>query len=211
MTAFELSRERLDANEARNSLPRFDPRIDKDLDPHPLYDQYRDNDPINWGLPNDPRFGGMWYLFRHSDCHQLFRMGLDEDSPIGGMPSKLGWDFGAGAPDATKDYFEMRKRFLTAQDPPDHTRVRATVSKWFSAKRVEECRPRIEEVVNEMIDEIEAEGAAGFDFVEKIAAPLPLILISELMGYRSPIETTSTIFRPDSAPGSTSTGHGTRY
>jgi cytochrome P450 StaP len=186
MTAFGLDETRSESNERRNSLPRFDPRQEFDDDPYPLYAQYREHDPVNWGLPNDPRFAGLWYLFRHQDCHQLFRIGLQDPCPIGGMPSKLGWRFGAGAPDAAQDYFDLRSRFLTAQDPPDHTRVRGAISQWFAPKRIEDCKPRIEQIVRQLLDDIEADGDNGFDFVEKLAYPLPLLVISELMGV--PIE-----------------------
>jgi cytochrome P450 len=181
-TAFGLDEARIAENEASNSLPPFDPAADATVDPYPLYRRYREQDPIHWGRPNDPRFAGLWYLFRHADCHALFRIGLQDPCPIGGMPSKVGWEFGAGAPELAQDYFEMRSRFLTAQDPPDHTRVRGAISHWFAPKRIEDCRPRIEALVGGLLDDIEAGGSERFDFVEKLAYPLPLLVISELMG-----------------------------
>jgi cytochrome P450 len=184
--AFSMGDSRVTENCGTNVLPQFDPVFDSAIDPYPIYAKYREHDPIHWGLPNDPRYGGLWYLFRHEDCHQLFRIGLQTPCPIGGMPSKIGWSFGAGAPPEAQDYFEMRSRFLTAQDPPDHTRVRGAISQWFAPKRVEECKPRIEEVVRALLDEVEADGSDHFDFVEKIAYPLPLLMISELMGV--PVE-----------------------
>jgi len=80
VTAFEIDAVRTEANEQRNTLPPFDPRLEFDADPHPVYARYRQEDPINWGLPNDPRFAGLWYLFRHEDCHNLFRIGLEDSS-----------------------------------------------------------------------------------------------------------------------------------
>src|SRR5262245_47406239 len=184
--AFALDDARIADNVATNRLAQFDPAIDAAADPYPIYAEYRELDPVHWGLPNDPRYGGLWYLFRHEDCHQLFRIGLETPCPIGGMPSKVGWSFGAGAPSEAQDYFEMRSRFLTAQDPPEHTRVRGAISQWFAPKRIEQCRPRIEEVVTRLLDDVEASGADRFDFVEKVAYPLPLLIISELMGV--PVE-----------------------
>jgi cytochrome P450 len=184
--AFEVDGARAEANLARNKVPQFDPAFEAALDPYPIYTKYRESDPIHWGLPNDPRYAGLWYLFRHADCHQLFRIGLETPCPIGGMPSKVGWSFGAGAPAEAQDYFDMRSRFLTAQDPPDHTRVRSAISQWFAPKRIEDCKPRIEEVVRDLLDKIEDDGADHFDFVQKLAYPLPLLIISELMGV--PVE-----------------------
>jgi cytochrome P450 len=185
-STFELDESRRAENKAMNVLPQFNPALETATDPYPIYAKYRERDPIHWGLPNDPRYGGLWYLFRHEDCHHLFRIGLETPCPIGGMPSKVGWSFGAGAPSEAQDYFEMRSRFLTAQDPPDHTRVRGAISQWFAPKRIEACKPRIEEVVRGLVDEIEADGADRFDFVEMVAYPLPLLIISELMGV--PVE-----------------------
>ena len=184
--AFALDDARNTDNVAANRLPQFDPAMEAAADPYPIYAEYRELDPVHWGLPNDPRYGGLWYLFRHEDCNRLFRIGLDTPCPIGGMPSKVGWSFGAGAPPEAQDYFDMRSRFLTAQDPPDHTRVRGAISQWFAPKRVEAYKPRIEEVVRGLFDEIEADGDERFDFVERIAYPLPLLMISELMGV--PVE-----------------------
>ncbi len=186
MSPFDLDESRTSANDARNTLPKFDPRMEFDADPYPEYERFRTVDPVHWGLPNDPRYAGLWYLFGHQDCHQLFRLGMQESSPIGGMPSKLGWTFGEGAPEAAQPYFDMRSRFLTAQDPPDHTRVRGAVSQWFSTKRIEQCKPRIEELVRELLDGIEDDSDNAFDFVEKLAYPLPLLVMSELMGV--PVE-----------------------
>ena len=181
-----LDESRLAENLATNSLPQFNPAFEAATDPYPIYAHYREHDPIHWGLPNDHRYGGLWYLFRHEECSQLFRIGLATPCPIGGMPSKVGRSFGTGAPPEAQDYFEMRSRFLTARDPPDHTRVRGAISQWFTPKRVEACKPRIEEVVGGLLDEIATDGDDRFDFVEKVAYPLPLLMISELMGV--PVE-----------------------
>jgi cytochrome P450 len=184
--AFGLDSARMAQNLAGNRLPQFDPVLDVAADPYAIYARYREQDPVHWGLPNDPRYGGLWYLFAHEDCNQLFRIGLETPCPIGGMPSKVGWSFGAGAPAEAQDYFEMRARFLTAQDPPDHTRVRGAISQWFKPQRIEECKPRIDELLDGLLDDVEASGTGHFDFVEQVAYPLPLLVISELMGV--PVE-----------------------
>jgi len=65
-------------------------------------------------------------------------------------------------------------------DPPDHTRVRGLVSKAFTPRRVAELRPRIEAIVTTLLDSIE--GAGAFDLIDAVAAPLPAIVIAELLG-----------------------------
>ncbi len=182
MTTFSLDTDRVAQNLASNALPQFDPGLPIDHDPYPDYARYRHEDPVHWGKPHDPRLPGVWYLFSHADCQALFRLGLGVECPIGGMPAKLGWDFGADVPEAAVDYFEFRKRFLTAQDPPDHTRVRSVVAKHFTPQSIEALRPRIEQIVGSMLDAVEAHGTESVDIVQLLASPLPLLVISEVMG-----------------------------
>lgn len=65
-------------------------------------------------------------------------------------------------------------------DPPDHTRVRKLLEAAFTAHRVKELEPRIERVVNELIDEIADRGA--MDAVKDFAQPLTIRIICEQLG-----------------------------
>jgi len=182
MTTFHLDQSRVEANLAGNTLPQYNPGDPIDVDPYPIYAEYRRADPIHWGKPHDPRLPGVWYLFNHADCAELFHLGIGANCPIGGMPAKLGWDFGADVPEGAVDYFDLRKRFLTAQDPPDHTRVRSVIGKFFTPKSIEAYRPRVEQIVSSMLDVIVEQGPGPFDIVELLASPLPLLVVSEVMG-----------------------------
>ncbi len=73
---------------------------------------------------------------------------------------------------------------LLNMDDPDHTRLRRLVSRAFTARRVEELRGRVQEVVDERIDAIGPRGSA--DLVADFAAPIPFTVISELLGI--PVE-----------------------
>jgi cytochrome P450 len=66
------------------------------------------------------------------------------------------------------------------RDPPDHTRLRAPVSQAFTARRIEQLRGRIEAVCAELLDAV-PEGAS-FDLVRAYALPIPLAVVSELLG-----------------------------
>jgi len=70
---------------------------------------------------------------------------------------------------------------ILAMDPPNHTRIRRLVSMAFTARRVAELRPRIEEVVNGLLDDIERKGPPA-DLVEDLALPLPITIITDLLG-----------------------------
>ncbi len=60
---------------------------------------------------------------------------------------------------------------LLMLDPPKHDRIRSLVNRAFTPRVVEELRPRIENVVEELLDDAAAQG--GMDLVEGLAAPLP--------------------------------------
>ncbi|MFI0352354.1 cytochrome P450 [Actinomadura sp. 9N407] len=106
---------------------------------------------------------GLWVSTSHALCEQVLR-----DPRFGHRPENGGlW----------RDSPMRRRSFLT-MDPPDHTRLRRLVSKAFTPRLIERLRPRAEELVAELLD-----GARGeIDVIETLAYPLPVILISELLG-----------------------------
>jgi cytochrome P450 len=65
-------------------------------------------------------------------------------------------------------------------DGPDHTRLRRLVSAAFTRRRIEGLAPRIQRIADELLDEVAA--ADRFDLIPAYAAPLPLIVICELLG-----------------------------
>jgi cytochrome P450 len=74
-------------------------------------------------------------------------------------------------------------RHMLTVDPPDHTRLRGLVSKAFSPRRIEGLRPRIQMIVDDLLDGIAAEGPdSRVDLVARFAFPLPFTVICELLG-----------------------------
>jgi cytochrome P450 len=65
-------------------------------------------------------------------------------------------------------------------DPPDHTRLRALVSQAFTPRRVEQMRPRVQSIADELLDEVVAQGA--MDLIVDYALPLPVRVICDLLG-----------------------------
>jgi cytochrome P450 len=65
-------------------------------------------------------------------------------------------------------------------DPPVHTRLRKLVSKAFTPRAVEELRPRIQDIVNQLLDDVADKGE--MDLVQALSYPLPVIVISEMLG-----------------------------
>ncbi|MGP3999041.1 cytochrome P450 family protein [Streptomyces sp. 8N706] len=71
-------------------------------------------------------------------------------------------------------------RNMLQVDPPDHTRLRALVSRQFTARRIAELRPRIERISAGLLDAMAPSGRA--DLVSAYAFPLPITVICELLG-----------------------------
>jgi cytochrome P450 len=66
-------------------------------------------------------------------------------------------------------------------NPPDHTRLRRLVSSSFTARRVQALRPRIAQMVQDLLVRMEGE----VDFIAAFAFPLPVNVIGELLGVPS--------------------------
>jgi cytochrome P450 len=69
-------------------------------------------------------------------------------------------------------------------DPPDHTRLRSLVGHFFTPRAIEQWRERIQQITDELIDMVEAQVCV--DLIDALAFPLPLTVISEMLGL--PVE-----------------------
>ena len=78
------------------------------------------------------------------------------------------------------DLQALFERVMLFADPPDHTRLRRIVGKAFTPRTVEDMRPRIAATVDRLLDAVAADG--GADLVEALAFPLPVTVISEMLG-----------------------------
>jgi cytochrome P450 len=72
---------------------------------------------------------------------------------------------------------------ILSMDPPDHTRLRRLVGQAFTARRIEELRPRVTEIVSELLDQMEQHGPPA-DVVEMLGRQLPSAVICEVLGVR---------------------------
>jgi cytochrome P450 len=78
-------------------------------------------------------------------------------------------------------------RHMLSVDPPDHSRLRRLVSTAFTPRRVEALRPRVQAIVDELLDSIAAAGPqARVDLVAGFAFPMPFTVICELLGVPQP-------------------------
>ncbi|MGH3159187.1 MAG: cytochrome P450, partial [Streptosporangiaceae bacterium] len=152
--------------------PLFDPFAPGFTDnPYPQYAAVRAAAPV-YQSPF-----GFWLLTRYEEVSWLLRAGLSVedrniiDSPLQQLRDELYGDQ-AGVP---ADGLSMLDR-----DPPDHTRLRKLVSKAFTPRSIEALRPRITELVDGMLDEIDRQRRV--DLVETLAFPLPFAVIAEMLG-----------------------------
>ena len=106
--------------------------------------------------------GGVWGISRHADIKEI-STDPDTYSNAGGI-----------RPDA--DAFPM----MIDTDAPEHVRRRRLVSEGFTPGRIKEAEPGIRAICDSIIDKVCESGSA--DFVRDIAAPLPMIVIGDLLG-----------------------------
>jgi len=80
----------------------------------------------------------------------------------------------------TAAFDQTEKYSLLTLEPPAHTRLRTLVNRAFVSRNVEQLRPRIERLCNELIDGFEADGHV--ELLKAYAVPVPAIVIAEMIG-----------------------------
>ncbi len=69
---------------------------------------------------------------------------------------------------------------ILSSDPPDHTRLRKLVSRDFTPRRIAAMEPRIREITNTLLDQVERKGE--FDVIADLANQLPVMVIAQMLG-----------------------------
>jgi cytochrome P450 len=146
-------------------------------DPYPFYKMLRNSNPVFRVPVGDADSPGLWILTRHRDVQAVLK---DARFSVDRRRAAIVEQFRDRLPIQAALGEEGGLRSMLLMDPPDHTRVRGLVSKAFTPRRVAELRPRIEAIIKELLDSVEGGGA--FDLIDAIAAPLPAIVIAELLG-----------------------------
>jgi cytochrome P450 len=136
-------------------------------DPYPMYQRLRTEDPVH----HSPM--GFWVLTRYEDVVASLRDPRFLKEPmIAAVMQRM------GVQSATIGLSMLDR------DPPDHTRLRGLASKAFTPKVVEALRPRVQEIVDGLLDRVERNG--GMDLIEEFAYPIPVNVICEMLGV--PVE-----------------------
>jgi cytochrome P450 len=145
-------------------------------DPYPVYATFRRTNPI-FRAPIPGHTGpGAFLLTRYAEIQLVLR---DPRFSVDRRRAALVEQFADRIPPGLLGD-EGGLRSMLIMDPPDHTRVRGLVSKAFTPRRVAGLRGRIEEIVDELLEEGVRDGA--LEVIADFAAPLPAIVIAELLG-----------------------------
>lgn len=145
----------------------FDPASESFLTwPYPDYERLRAQGPIHQTL------GGLWVVTGHAECTRILR------DPRFGHGTRVA----SGLSDGRESRMEGSSRGLSFifMDPPDHTRLRAVVSRAFTPRSVEDLRAfvraRAEELVARML------AGPKPDIIAGLARPLPTLTVCHLLG-----------------------------
>lgn len=134
--------------------------------PHEDFAKLRATEGLVWHPYED---NGFWAVTRYQDVRQVSRNPEIFSSAIG--HTNL-WDLEADALEA--------RRSLIDSDSPSHTRLRRVVSSLFTPRNLLVWEETIRRIAGELLDAYLEEG--GGDWVEKVAAPLPIQVILSILG-----------------------------
>ncbi|MFT4677858.1 MAG: cytochrome P450 [Patiriisocius sp.] len=127
-------------------------------DPYPHYLNWRENQPI-W----KDETSGHWVLTRHDDVRAILKNSAHFSSQAMGNQ-------GTVLP-------------LLTDDPPRHTQLRGLVNKAFTVRMLKSIEPEMQRIAKQLVAKIEA--GASIDIVTALTTPLPVAVISQMMGIPS--------------------------
>jgi cytochrome P450 len=134
------------------------------LEPHPRFAELRAaGAPVRVTMP----YGGdAWLVTRYEQARFVL------SDPRFSRAAAAGADVPRGRPG-----FEPAGNLL-CMDPPEHGRIRGLVARAFTVRRVKQLQPRIQEIVDTLVDAI----SPPVDFASAVAWELPVLVICELLG-----------------------------
>ncbi|MGW4351754.1 cytochrome P450 [Nocardia sp. NPDC004582] len=156
-----------------------DPAIWAERSPVEEFAQLRRTAPVWWNAQTPEQAApmgddGYWVITRHEDVKEISRKPELWSSRRKGSIIRM-------PADSLPEQLELgRDALLVNMDPPKHTKIRRIVAKGFTPRAVEGLRAALTERAERIVRE--AKSAGGGDFVQQVAAELPLQAIAELLG-----------------------------
>ena len=155
--------------QAVQTEPLFNPLSPEFIrNPYPYYHHLRTTDPVH----RSPL--GFFVASRYADVNLVLRERRFGKDFVGRMTRRFGNEM------LDEPVYRSMRHWMLQQDPPDHTRLRGLVVKAFTARRVEDMRPRIQQIVDEVLDRVAAQG--HMDLIADFAFPLPVTVICDMLG-----------------------------
>ncbi|HEX7910570.1 MAG TPA: cytochrome P450 [Paraburkholderia sp.] len=139
--------------------------------PFAAYDRLREEQPVY----RDPK-SGHYILTRYDDVRKAMLN-------VAAMSNNTGVMGDRWAPEANQ-LFEaegwLPMNTLVSNDPPGHRTYRTLVDKVFTTQKVASLEPRIQQLIDELIDGVVSQ--SEIDFLDAFAVPLPMYVIAEQLG-----------------------------
>jgi len=144
-----------------------DPDIFQEAVPHHMFELLRREAPVYW---HPEQSGGFWAITKYVDLKVISKTPALFSSERQGTLLR----------DVPPHSLPFVQQIMLNMDPPRHRQYRALVNKAFSPRMINNLHARIREMVTRIIDTVIEKGEC--DFVDDIAAQLPLEVICEMMG-----------------------------
>jgi cytochrome P450 len=142
--------------------------------PFPTYACLRESAPI---YPHHAPDGStIWYITRYEDALTVLR----DDEAFCKDQRHAHTDGEAGPASRRSGGQQAINENMLFSDPPEHTRLRGLVSKAFTPRRIEALIPEVQSIADELLDGVQ--DACVMDLIADFALPLPIYVISELLG-----------------------------
>jgi cholest-4-en-3-one 26-monooxygenase len=160
-----------------DGLDLTDPDVLMDRVPHEEFAELRRTSPVWW---NTQRYGsagfeddGYWAVTRHADVMAVSR----DSETYSTWQNTAIVRFREGMP---RENIEMQRLVLLNIDPPQHTKVRAIVSRGFTPRAINALRDALSKRAERIARDALEKGSGNF--VTDVACELPLQAIAELIG-----------------------------
>ena len=147
------------------------------VDPYQVFAQMREHDPV-FSQPGVDGETMIWFITRHDDVAAV----LLDDERFVRDPRLALTEEQLQEQDVPPAIAAIDNHMLN-RDGDDHRRLRRLVTKAFTPKVVEQLRPRIQAIADELLDTVEPRGS--MDLSAEYAFPLPITVIAELLGVPS--------------------------